>query len=210
MMRKMAEDQGSSDYPFQRDFYRQFKALNEILSTVAGRAELLNMIEAEYELPLSVRDLAMKALAIRMAKDEAHFYDMLLNFLNVAMLVQDSHRVDLECEYIIPRAIETTECRLVVDGKNVDIPLSVGSLLSDHVLAGGGGDPVASLTAYYLEAEKHYDLIFVGELDRCSLRIVKEIYPGKSYIVSFRLPARVLIDQGIALKNSTGVSPRSA
>ncbi len=204
MMRMMAEDQGSPDSPFQRDFYRQCKALHEILSTISGRAELLKLIRAEDELPLSVRDLSMKALVIRKGKDEAHFYDMLLNFLNVAMLVQESHRVDIECEYLLQHTIETSECRLVIDGKCVDVPLSIGSLLSDHILSSGGGDPVASLTAYYLEAEKHYDTVFVGELDHCSLRIVKEVYPGKSYTVFFRLPARVLIDQHILPKNSGG------
>jgi hypothetical protein len=207
MMRKMAEDQGSLDSPFQRDFYRQYNALKEVLSTLSGRAELLKLIQAEDELPLSVRDLAIKALTIRREKDEVHFYDMFLNFLNITMLAEESHRVDIECEYLLQRTIETTQCRLVVDGESVDIPASIASLLSDHILSTGVGDPVASLTAYYLEAEKHYDLLFVGELDRCSLRIVKEIYPGKSYTVFFRLPARVLIDQGIVLKST---SPRSA
>lgn len=210
MVRKMVEDQGSLDYPFQRDFYRQYKALTEILSMLSGREELQKLIQAEYELPLSVRDLAMKALTIRREKDESHFYDMLLNFLNVAMLAEGSHRVDIECEYLLQRTIETAQCRLVVDGKSVDIPLFIGSFFSDHILSSGGGDPVASLTAYYLEAEKHYDLIFVGELDRCSLKIVKEIYPGKSYTVFFRLPARVLIDQGIAMKNTPGMLHRTA
>lgn len=206
----MAEDQSSLDYPFQRDFYRQYKALNEVLSTLSRRSELLKMIQAEEELPLPVRDLSVKALTIRREKEEAHFYDMFLNFLNIAMLAQGSHRVDLECEYLLQRTIETTQCRLVVDGKSVDIPASIASLLSDHILSSGVGDPVASLTAYYLEAEKYYDLLLIGELDRCSLRIVKEIYPGKSYTVFFRLPARVLIDQGIAPKTASGIVPRSA
>ncbi|WP_298670188.1 hypothetical protein [uncultured Methanofollis sp.] len=168
------------------------------------------MIKAEDELPLSVRDLAVKALAIRREKDEVQFYDMLLNFLNVAMLVQDSHRVDIECEYLLMRTTETTQCHLVVDGESIDAPIFIGSLLSDHILSNGVGDPVASMTAYYLEAEKHYDVVFVGELDHCSLRIVKEVYPGRSYAVSLRLPARVLIDQGIVLKSTPGTFPRIA
>lgn len=197
----MAEDQCAPHTPFERDFYRQEKALHEVLSTISGRAELLKLIRAEEEFPLSVRDLAVKVLTVGMGKDEDHFYDMLLNFLNISMLVQESHRVDLECEYLLLRTIEPTQCRLVIDGTSVDIPISIASLLSSRILSSGGGDPVASLTAYYLEAEKNYDLVFAGELDRCSLKIVKEIYPGKSYTVFFRLPARLLIDQGILPKN---------
>lgn len=196
----MAEDQSAPHTPFERDFYRQEKALRDILSTISGRADLLKLIKAEEEFPLSVRDLAVKMLTVRVKKDEDHFHDMLLNFLNISMLVQESHRVDLECEYLLQHTIEPTQCRLVIDGNNVDIPIFIASLLSDHILSSGGGDPVAALTTYYLEAEKNYDLIFVGELDRCSLRIVKEIYPGKSYTVFFRLPARLLIDQGILPK----------
>jgi len=181
----------------EREYLNRYESLRETLERIASRNELRERIRKEPAIPEQIQELAIRALSTDIEQQRHLLTDLLLNLISIAM--QGNYRVDIEVSVTLPDAgrPDVKECLLWTEGEAREIPLSIGEAFIRHAVRAGHGTPMRAVLEFYKLEETKFDRMFSGALDRCSLRIMEEIYPTRTYHLRIRLPAQVLVEYNI-------------
>ncbi len=182
----------------EREYWNRYRTLKSTLARLASQSDLIERIRNEGAIPAQVQDLALKALAADIDQTRHLFGDLLLNFISISL--EGTHAVDIEVEATFSPdsdLMEVNRCLLWIDGRAEEIGPEIGEALIRHGTGTGRGSPVKALLEFYQAEEVRFDRMLDGALDRCSLRILREMYPANSNYVRMRLPAQTLIEHRI-------------
>jgi hypothetical protein len=181
----------------EREYLNRYESLRVTLERMASQTSLRERIRKEPAIPEQIQDVAVRALSADIEQHRHLFKDLLLNLISVAM--QGDYPVDIEVAVTLPDQgrPDVQECLLWTEGKAHEIPLSIGEAFIRHAVRAGHGTPMRAVLEFYKAEETKFDRIFSGALERCSLRIMEEIYPAKTYHLRIRLPAQVLVEYNI-------------
>jgi hypothetical protein len=181
----------------EREYLNRYESLCVSLERIASQAELKERIRKEPAIPEQIQDLAIRALSVDTEQQRHLFKDLLMNFISIAM--QGDYPVDIEVSATIPDSgrPDVQECLIWAEGEAKEMPVSIGEAFIRHAVRAGHGTPMRAVLEFYKIEETKFDRMFSGALERCSLRIMEEIYPTKTYHLRIRLPAQVLVEYKI-------------
>jgi len=174
------------------EFWKRYRALLRMMAHLESREQMIRALQEETAIPEKTRDDAIGHLKAEHAQNIGAFHDFLVNFSSLAL--QGLHRVDIRIEISFREdgAPRCHRCTIHVDGRSRDLLVEEGQrLLATLPLTSDDPHPEQSLIRFYEGQEQNFDRNSRGELDRCSLEITKEIYPGSGFSAKIRLPAQV-------------------
>jgi len=176
------------------EFWKRYRALLRMTRHLAGGERLIRALQEETAIPEKTRDEAIGPLKEEHAQNFSAFHDFLVNFVSLAL--QGLHRADISLEFSFTEGVPRCHRALLhVDGHPRDLPVEEGRrLLACLPLTGEDPHPEQSLLRFYEAMEQRFDRDQKGELDRCSLEIRQEIYPGSAFHARLHLPAQVFIE----------------
>ncbi|HVP94023.1 MAG TPA: hypothetical protein VMS89_02510 [Methanoregulaceae archaeon] len=181
------------------EFQKRASDLQLMVSHMKGRADLIKKIGSEPVIPEQTRDMAIKAISCELKENLLFFFQFLINFINLGM--QGLHHVDFEVGFTFfgNGIVQTDCCILHVDGKQLEIPLEIGTR---YILAMFGSSDQQNpdfIEAYYKMEEAYYDRALGEVSGRCNLRVLEELFPKRCIHVTMKLPAQVIIKNQISL-----------
>ena len=181
------------------EFWKRFLGTRTMLVHMKERAELIRQIRGETVIPEHARDLAVNAIFTELEENKKIFFDYLLNFISVSMQVL--HHTDIEIEFTITEdgRVEMDSNRLIVDREVMEIPIEIGARFTGLILGSRGPEKLDEILLFFREEEARYDKLFGGIMDRCSLQVMDELYPGRCAHVKIKLPAQSLIEYRVSL-----------
>ena len=177
------------------EFWKRYRALLRMMAHLESREQMIRALQEETAIPEKTRDDAIGHLQAEHAQNIGAFHDFLVNFSSLAL--QGLHRVDISIEFSFweDGILRCHRCVIHVDGRSRDLLVEEGQrLLSLLPRTIEGLHPEQSLIRFYEGLEQNFDRNSRGELDRCSLEIRKEIYPGSGFSSKIRLPAQVFLE----------------
>ncbi len=176
------------------EFWKRYRALLRMMAHLESREQMIRAMQEETAIPEKTRDDAIGHLKAEHAQNIGAFHDFLVNFSSLAL--QGLHRVDicLEISFREDGVLRCHRCTLHVDERSRDLLIEEGQrLLAALPRTSDDPHPEQSLVRFYVGQEQNFDRNSRGELDRCSLEIRKEIYPGSGFSSKIRLPAQVFL-----------------
>jgi hypothetical protein len=187
----MTEELGLSPYTYEREFWKRYHTLRQMVAHLKAEEHLVHQIKSETVIPEQARDLAIRAIRDELADTQKVFLEFLYNFIGFCS--QGLHRADILVDFTaLPGDIyEIESCYMVVDGRREEITLEVARRFIDIIPVADGWEAVLE---FYRREETRFDQILGGDLDRCSLKITEELFPSTCYHITIRLPAQILID----------------
>lgn len=177
------------------EFWKRYRALLRMMAHLESREQMIRALQEETAIPEKTRDDAIGHLKAEHAQNIGAFHDFLVNFSSLAL--QGLHRVDISIEFSFREdgILRCHRCTIHVDGRSRELLVEEGQrllLLLQRTIE--GLHPEQSLIRFYEGVEQNFDRNSRGELDRCSLEIRKEIYPGSGFSSKIRLPAQVFLE----------------
>lgn len=177
------------------EFWKRYRALLRMMAHLESREQMIRALQEETAIPEKTRDDAIGHLKAEHAQNIGAFHDFLVNFSSLAL--QGLHRVDISIEFSFweDGILRCHRCTIHVDGRSRELLVEEGQrllLLLPRTIE--GLHPEQSLIRFYEGVEQNFDRNSRGELDRCSLEIRKEIYPGSGFSSKIRLPAQVFLE----------------
>jgi hypothetical protein len=183
------------------EFWKRYEVFLAMLRHLTRQSELMSRIKEEHEIPEQAADLAIRAISREHDENKRIFIDYLINLISFCM--QGLHTVDLEVRYSVNEQAqaEIEECQVNINQKPYDVDPGIGRVFVDRLFPALSSRQWNAIPAYILEVyeeqEKHFDLLLGGSLERSALRITEEIFPLKRFQVRIKLPAQVIIEQGL-------------
>jgi hypothetical protein len=195
----MTDDLSLELRTYEREFWHQYMNIRALLGHRRSHRDLAERLRREEAIPELVRDSAVNALMDELHETRRTLSELLLNFITTS--VNGLHRVDVEfvITVISPQVTEISSSLLVVDSQPEELPIEIGHRFAAAMAQGEDSLAPDTIRHFYLQEETRYDMLYPGSLDRCSLQILEEIYPGSCHHIRIRLPAQVLIEHHIEL-----------
>ncbi|HOT03177.1 MAG TPA: hypothetical protein PK069_03255 [Methanolinea sp.] len=176
------------------EFWKRYRALLRMMAHLESREQMIRELQEETAIPEKTRDEAVGHLKAEHSQNIGAFHDFLVNFSSLAL--QGLHRVDISIEFSFrdDGNLRCHRCVIYVDGRSRDLLVEEGQrLLSLLPRMGDELHPEESLIRFYEGLERDFDRNSRGELERCSLEVRQEIYPGSGFSAKIRLPAQVFL-----------------
>ena len=184
----------------ETEFWKRFNVLREMRLHLQKMDTLIGYIRAETAIPEQARDLAVKALAVEYQQNVKIFFDFLLNFIETCN--QGLHQADMEFSYtLLPGGIlETDDCCLIIDEFRENMPPAIGERFAFATFGRSGAIKLDAIMSFYREEETRFDRLLGGNLERCSLVVLEELFPKKCWYITMKLPAHILIEHQVTLE----------
>jgi len=177
------------------EFWKRYRVLLRMIKALEEREHLILALQGEGSIPEMTRDQAVGFIKVEHAQNLGVFHDFLVNFINMSL--QGLHHVDISLEFsfhntgpILPERI----C-IHVDQHRKTLPCEEGQrFISALSWIPEESQPDALLVRLFKGYQERYDRGQEGNLNRCRLVLMKEVYPGSTFHATLRLPAEVFIE----------------
>ncbi len=177
------------------DFWKRYRVLLRMIKALEEREHLILALQGEGSIPEKTRDEAVGSIKAEHAQNLGVFHDFLVNFINMSLL--GLHHVDITLEFSFYSAgpILSERICIHVDQHKKKLPYEEGQrFLSALSWILEEDQPDASLVRLYEVYQERYDRGQDVDLNRCTLALQKEVYPGSIFHATLRLPAEAFIE----------------
>lgn len=187
----MTENLGLSAYTYEREFWKRYRTLRHMVAHLKTEDILVHKVGAESVIPEQARDMAVKAMLDELSANQKVFLEFFYDFIGFCS--QGLHRADILVRFTsLPGGLsEIEDCYLIIDGRKDEMPVEIGRRFIDIIPHAEGWKEVL---AFYRNEETKFDRVLGGSLDRCSLKILEELYPTPCHHIQIRLPVQVMAD----------------
>lgn len=177
-------------------FWQNLVHLRRMVGHIRERDAVISALSRDASLPEKTRDDALSFLKKEREENLSAFHDFLANF--VSMGLRGLHRTDISLEFSFEEdgTHHVGESVLHIDGKPLSLPTGEGEkLISLLAPVFSSEDPCEALLSFYKEIEEAHDRGGSFGLESCSLELFREVYPGKSFHATLRLPASMFFGE---------------
>ncbi|MDI9633106.1 MAG: hypothetical protein QFX32_03510 [Methanolinea sp.] len=171
-------------------FWQNLVHLRRMVAHIRERDAVISALSRDASLPEKTRDDALSFLKKEREENLSAFHDFLANFVTTSL--RGLHRTDISLQFSfeLGGSYRVEESVLHIDGKPLSLPQGEGEkLISLLVPVLSSEDPCGALLSFYKACEEAHDRGARFGLESCRLELFREVYPGKSFHATLRLPA---------------------
>jgi hypothetical protein len=182
-----------------RDIREQFMTLKVMAGNIKSQEQFLQMIDHQDVIPDMARRLSKDAISGDLLSNKRVLLDFLYNI--ISRTDENSPQIDIEFFFILieKEFFQVDRCVIWLEHQELNIPFEIGEKFGRAILGEEKSDAVKKVMAVYKEYEAKFDREHFGDLNRCSLVILEELYPRSSWHIQMRLPVEILNDYSISI-----------